>query len=82
MIYLHQKWAPVLLNYVCHTCFSPLRIMSSRPACPLHGETMWLHKSRRQLFRFLRWHIRQEKRRNGSFVEDLQNIGKRHRRRE
>ena len=54
MIYLGERWAPVLLHYVCYWCLAPLRLTKEGPRCYFHGGDMWLHKDRRNLFRSLR----------------------------
>jgi hypothetical protein len=63
MIYMGQRWAPVLLNYVCYWCFAPLRLRGGRPDCYFHRGDMWLHKDRRDLFRQLRRTVQAQERR-------------------
>jgi hypothetical protein len=58
MIYLGERWAEALNNYLCYKCFSRLVLSPAGPVCPLHGKTAWIHRSRRNLFASIRARMR------------------------
>lgn len=67
MIYLDQRWAPTLLNYVCYWCLVPLHLYEGYPTCYFHGRGMWLHRNRKPLFQQLRRTVQAQEQRRELF---------------
>ena len=65
MIYLDERWAKVLNEYLCYKCFSRLVLSLDGPVCPLHGKVAWVHRSRRPMFAAIRARIDWMRRNNG-----------------